>query len=109
MKNLIMFASVLGIGLFSSCGVSGDKIFGSHAHMDYIQSDQTTSEPTVIHVLANDGGSGRIVEDVTQGYHGTVTIGTGGLDVTYEPNAVSDDRHYADWFEYRIRSNNFSK
>ena len=102
-------AAFLSISLLTACGVNGDKIFSANAQPDLYQINGEAAEAQILDVASNDGGSGAIILDVTQGYHGSVTIGTGGQDVEYMPNSVSDDTFYADWFEYRIRSNNYKE
>ena len=102
-KHIVaLTALVLG---FSACGVDGDKIFSANANDDYYSASDVGAAFTA-DVLGNDGGSGGFVEDVTNGYYGSCTIGTGALSVDYAPFPVNDGEYFADWFEYRIRSNN---
>ena len=107
MKQTIVVSCALFV--LSACGVSGDKIFSANAHPDIYQINGDAAEAQVLDVVANDGGSGAIILDVTQGYHGSVSIGSGEFTVEYEPNSVSNDTYFADWFEYRIRSNNYKE
>ncbi len=93
----------------SACGVSGaNSVFNANARPDIYQSNAVLATSTTFDIMGNDGGSGATIEDVTDGYFGSVTIGTGALDVTYDPFTVNTDTYFADWFTYRIRANNYS-
>ena len=98
------FLSVLVLAL-GACGVNGDKIFSANANDDFYAAVDVGSAFTA-DVIGNDGGSGGVIEDVVNGFYGSCTIGTGGLTVDYAPFPVNDGEYFADWFEYRIRSNN---
>ena len=92
--------------VMSACGVDGDKLFSANANDDLVQVDLTQAADVAVDVLGNDGGSGRFIEDFTQGYYGSVAYGSGGLTLDYSPNSVSNGTYMTDWFEYRIRTNN---
>ena len=96
--------SVLALAL-GACGVNGDKIFSANANDDFY-ADVNVGTSFTADVLGNDGGSGGFVEDCTNGFYGSCTIGTGALDIDYQPFPVNDGEYFADWFEYRVRSNN---
>lgn len=105
-RQSALFAAL--ILALSACGVNGGgKTFSAFAQNDIIQANLTDSSTIEVDPMGNDGGSGKFIEDVTQGWYGSVAINPNGT-LTYTPHPVAEGTAMVDWFEYRIRTNNYA-